>query len=87
MIKISSFAKAKSNSNGNNNATSGGAIVPTVIMKKTPNVRIWGQWHDHTGDVNGDMTVEGKIDATGDITTQSSVIGKKGNFGKYKTLA
>lgn len=80
MIKISSFAKAKSNSNGNNNASSGGVIVPTVIMKKTPNVRIWGQWHDHTGDVNGDMTVEGKIDATGDITTQSSVIGKKGDF-------
>lgn len=80
MIKISSFAKAKSNSNGNNNASSGGVIVPTVIMKKTPNVRIWGQWHDHTGDVNGDMTVEGKIDVTGDITTQSSVIGKKGDF-------
>lgn len=80
MIKISSFAKAKSNSNGNNNASSGGVVVPTVIMKKTPNVRIWGQWHDHTGDVNGDMTVEGKIDATGDITTQSSVIGKKGDF-------
>lgn len=80
MIKISSFAKAKNNSNGNNNASSGGVIVPTVIMKKTPNVRIWGQWHDHTGDVNGDMTVEGKIDATGDITTQSSVIGKKGDF-------
>lgn len=80
MIKISSFAKAKSNSNGNNNASSGGVVVPTVIMKKTPNVRIWGQWHDHTGDVNGDMTVEGKIDVTGDITTQSSVIGKKGDF-------
>ena len=80
MIKISSFAKAKNNGSGNNSASSGGAIVPTVIMKKTPNVKIWGQWHDHTGDVDGDMTVNGKIDLTGDITSQSSIIGKKGDF-------
>ena len=80
MIKISSFAKAKNNGSGNNSASSGGAIVPTVIMKKTPNVKIWGQWHDHTGDVDGDMTVNGKIDVTGDITSQSSIIGKKGDF-------
>lgn len=85
MIRISSFAKAKSNGGGNSNASSGGIAVPTVIMKKTPNVRIWGQWHDHTGDVNGDMTVEGKIDATGDITTKESIIGKKGNFEEVTT--
>lgn len=77
MIKVTSFAKAKENSKGSNTST-GYANSSNVTVNKTgvDGVNIWGQWHDHTADVEGDMSNVGNINATGNIITTADIQGR-----------
>lgn len=65
MIRIKSYTKSKNN-----------GINTTVINKTTKTsgstevngVKIWGQYHDHTADVSGDLTDVGSITGNGKLT-------------------
>lgn len=76
MIKIQSFATAKNNAqnNGNTNVTNSSTATITTGVQ---GVRIWGQYHDHTADIDGDMSDVGNITANGNITTSGNVIGNQ----------
>ncbi len=67
MIEIKTIGKRK---DGSTNKTSGGGYASTVNITKqdVKEVNIWGQPHDHKGDVDGDLTANGNITSTGTIT-------------------
>lgn len=65
MINIKSFAKAKG---GTSSINSDGGYANTTVNTKVKSVKLWGQDHDHTQDVDGDITTSGNINAQGTIT-------------------
>ena len=73
MINIKSFGKKRDNA-----AT---VISNTGFSNSTNNktnvngVYVWGQYHDHTSDIDGDITTSGSISAQGSITTPSDING------------
>ena len=72
MINITSFAKAKKTNN--TTSTNSGFSNNVTVNKTTANgVNIWGQYHDHTKDIDGDFSTSGNINAEGDIKTSSNV--------------
>lgn len=77
MINIKAIGKRKNRGDGSTTKFWGvgfanGSI--TVENDKVKGVNIWGQYHDHSGDVNGDMQVDGNINSTGNLLTNSANI-------------
>ena len=76
MIRIESYATDKDNAkvlNNNGNTGFAGSTNTTNIQTGVNGVNIWGQYHDHTRDIDGDMSNVGNISATGNITTTGNV--------------
>lgn len=73
MISIKSFGKAKSGG--------GATIITNTGFSNTTNktavngVYLWGQYHDHNSDVDGDITTSGGVSAQGNISTASDIHG------------
>ena len=61
MIKINSYSKSKGKSS--NASSSGNTSNVTIVRNDIPNVKIWGQDHDHTKDIDGDLTSQGTVTA------------------------
>lgn len=78
MIRVTSYPISKDNGKGNNNNSNGFANnkITTKITTGVEGVNIWGQYHDHTRDVSGDMTGVGNITSNGNITTTGNVNAK-----------
>ena len=78
MIRITSFAKSKESANGNNTNGYANNTTTHVTVNKTgvDGVNIWGQYHDHTADISGDMSGVGNISANGNIVTSGDIQGK-----------
>lgn len=88
MIQIESFARKKksgtSSSSTSSLTTGGGFASSKVTVEEVQGVNIWGQYHDHTGDIDGDLTSSGTITganvvSTGSITAETGQI--NGNLG------
>ena len=73
MIRITSFAKARENSGTTIINNKGYANNATTIKGGVDGVNIWGQFHDHTADISGDMSNVGNITATGNIATDGDI--------------
>lgn len=77
MISIRSFAKQKEKS-----TSGGGGYANTTTTHVTVNtqgvegVNIWGQYHDHTADISGNMSGVGSISASGNIVTTQDIQGR-----------
>ena len=71
IIRIKSYAKTKqSTSSGGGSSSIGFSQQPTGIVQ---GVNIWGRYHDHTSDIEGDMTGVGSITMQGDINGADGV--------------
>lgn len=68
MISIASFSKSKDK---NSSGVSG--VNSATITNKVQGVYLWGKYHDHTANIDGDMTDVGNITADGNITTTGDV--------------
>lgn len=69
MIQIKNIGK-HSGKTTSSKVSSGGfaSSVTNIVASETQGVNIWGQYHDHTGDVDGDMMVNGNITTSGNVT-------------------
>lgn len=67
MIRITSFAKPKSDSKSNTTVSSGG-YANTITSSKVKGVYLWGNYHDHTNDISGDLSSVGNITGSGTLT-------------------
>lgn len=78
MIRITSFAKAKENASGSmvNNGYANTATHVTVNKTGVDGVNLWGQYHDHTADISGDMSGVGNITANGNVVTTGDIQGR-----------
>lgn len=74
MINIKCFGKKKSDSSSTS-SSSGGGYANVTQNTSINGVYMWGQYHDHTNDVDGDITTSGAISAQGDITTPANMSG------------
>lgn len=76
MISIKSFGTKKKDGSTSSNTSSGGVGYANATVNTDVNpVKIWGQLHDHKGDVDGDITTSGSISSQGGITTPSNISG------------
>lgn len=75
MIRIKSFLSNKKNGNGNGNGGGGNTTNVTNVTAGVNGVNIWGQYHDHTKDIDGDMMNVGNITSNGNITTTKNING------------
>lgn len=57
MVRIKVFPKSKNTASGNG----GGYSNSSAGLKSTKGVYLWGQYHDHTQDIDGDLESKGKI--------------------------
>lgn len=78
MISIRSFAKQKekSTSGGGGYANTTTTTHVTVNTQGVEGVNIWGQYHDHTADISGNMSGVGSISASGNIVTTQDIQGR-----------
>ena len=77
MINIRTIGKKKKSGDGNTSSFWGVGFANgniTVSNNEVQGVNIWGQYHDHSGDVNGDMQVDGNITSTGNLQTNSATV-------------
>ena len=77
MINIKAIGKKKKNGDGSTTKFWGVGFANgniTVENDEVQGVNIWGQYHDHSGDVNGDMQVDGNINSTGNLNANSANI-------------
>lgn len=88
MINIKSYGKSKGS---NGNFTGGGTTINKTVGD-VQGVTIWGQYHDHTANIDGDLTSVGTIKGNkGDFTT-ANVAGKlvageiESTYGKITTI-
>ena len=83
MIQIESFARKKktgtSSSSTSSLTTGGGFASSKVTVEEVQGVNIWGQYHDHTGDIDGDLTSSGNITGAG-ITSTGTITAKTGQI-------
>lgn len=91
MIDIKSFAKAKKESQGKgyanvnyNNGGSGGNA------SSVNGVNIWGQYHDHTSDINGDFESNGTVKANNvvvnnNLNTYTATVQGKATIGEIES--
>ena len=79
MIDIRAYSKKKDSSSNTNNGTgfaNYSPITETTQQQSTEvnGVYLWGQYHDHTGDVNGNMSVNGSVNATSISATNGNIL-------------
>ena len=77
MINIRAIGKKKKNGDGKTSSFWGVGFANgniTVQNDEVQGVNIWGQYHDHSGDVNGDMQVDGNITSTGNLSVNSATV-------------
>lgn len=74
MIRIKCFGKRKDNAT-TTTSTSNTGFSNTTQASNVNGVYLWGQYHDHANDVDGDIVTSGSISAQGNITTQSDISG------------
>ena len=77
MINIKAIGKKKKNGDGKTSSFWGVGFANgniTVQNEEVQGVNIWGQYHDHSGDVNGDMQVDGNITSTGQLLVNSATV-------------
>lgn len=74
MIRIKCFGKRKDNAT-TTTSTSNTGFSNSAQASNVNGVYLWGQYHDHTNDVDGDIVTSGSISAQGNITTQSDISG------------
>ena len=77
MINIRAIGKKKKNGDGKTSSFWGVGFANgniTVQNDEVQGVNIWGQYHDHSGDVNGDMQVDGNITSTGNLSVNSASV-------------
>ena len=83
MIQIESFARKKksgtSSSSTSSLTTGGGFASSKVTVEEVQGVNIWGQYHDHTGDIDGDLTSSGTITGANVVST-GSIIAETGQI-------
>ena len=83
MIQIESFARKKKKGTSSNSSTStsigGGFASSKVTVEEVKGVNIWGQYHDHTGDIDGDLISSGNITGAG-ITSTGSITAETGEI-------
>lgn len=72
MINIKCFGSRKDNVR-TVSTSSGSGYGNSSSTNKVNGVYIWGQYHDHTNDVNGDITTSGNITAQGNLTVGGSI--------------
>ena len=78
MINIKIYKKKKKNSSSSSSSGSGNTNTgfSNTTNKTTVNgVYLWGQYHDHNSDVDGDITTSGGVSAQGNISTASDIHG------------
>ena len=77
-MRINKYNKSK---NVQENSSSGSTLISSGVMDEAQRLvethNIYGQPFNGTQDVDGDLTTSGTIQAKGDITTESNVIGNK----------
>lgn len=77
MINIKAIGKKKKKGDGKTSSFWGVGFANgniTVNNNEVQGVNIWGQYHDHSGDVNGDMQVDGNITCSGNISVDSATV-------------
>ena len=74
MINIKCFGKRKDNATTTSTTSNTGYSNNTQSVNVN-GVYLWGQYHDHNNDVDGDITTSGSISAQGNITTPSDISG------------
>lgn len=83
MIQIESFARKKktgtSSSSTSSLTTGGGFASSKVTVEEVQGVNIWGQYHNHTGDIDGDLISSGNITGAG-ITSTGSITAETGQI-------
>ena len=74
MIQIKNIGKHSGKAT-QSKVSSGGfaSSVTNIVANETQGVNIWGQYHDHTGDVDGDMMVNGSITVSADIVADGDI--------------
>ena len=75
MIKIQSYAKAKSGGNGGaqNSGVGRGFANNNTVEKQLDTHLLWGNEFNGTQDVDGTITTSGGINAVDNITTQGDM--------------
>lgn len=68
MINIKSFGVKRKDGGSSSSSGSGGGYANTTVNTTVNSVKIWGQPHDHTSDIDGDITTSGSITAQGNVT-------------------
>ena len=81
MIRIKCLGKSKEGTTITNTG-----YTNTQNNANVEGVYIWGQYHDHTKDVDGDMTINGNITSNGNITTSGSITTQSDFNGQNLTL-
>lgn len=71
MIKIESFAKPKKEGSVNVTNYSSRGYANSAGSNKVKGVYIWGQYHDHSGNISGDLKDVKNITATGYVSSDS----------------
>lgn len=77
MINIRAIGKKKKNGDGKTSSFWGVGFANgniTVQNEEVQGVNIWGQYHDHSSDVNGDMQVDGNITSAGQLSVNSVTV-------------
>lgn len=74
MIDIKSFGKRKKTGTTSTVSSGGGYANISAANAQVKGVNIWGQYHDHLSDVDGDLTANGNITSTGTITASQGQI-------------
>ena len=75
MINIKSFGVRRKDGGSSSSNNSSGGFANTTIQTEVNGINIWGQYHDHNSDIDGDFTTSGNITAQGDITTNGAIDG------------
>ena len=79
MIDIRTYSKKRKTDGATTSSGSGFANNATIETSSSSGgevngVYLWGQYHDHTGDVDGDMTVNGKVAANRVNATNGNIL-------------
>lgn len=74
MIDIKSFGKRKKTGTTSTISSGGGYANISAANAQVKGVNIWGQFHDHSSDVDGDLVANGNITSTGTITASQGQI-------------
>lgn len=75
MINVTSFAKAKETNNGTGSGKSTGFANSSYSTSKgVKGIYLWGQYHDHSKNINGTIKCDGDIQSSGTISAVNAEI-------------